>query len=148
MNKDHKRRFEMIVASSAVALEHRAIIERANDGAEMIANLDAAVANLRRRFSAGETGGRESHGTTSTRREARTKARRTLDSIRRFAVSLGTTGLDEKFQIPKSCSDQRLAAVARGIIEQATPLVDRLVRHGMPKDTLDELASHVQAIDE
>jgi len=148
MNADDTRRSEMIVRSSALAQENHAIIERAADGAAMITNLGAVVTTLQGAFTAAESATREGHGTTSNRREARNGARRTLGSIRQFAVSLGTTGLNEKFQVPKTCSDPRLTAIVRGVIVQATPLAADLVARGMPKTALDDLASHGQAIDD
>ena len=71
MNADDTRLFEMIVRSSALAQENHAIIERAADGAEMIANLGAVLTCLQRDFTASESATPEGRGTTSNRSEAR-----------------------------------------------------------------------------
>lgn len=116
MTAQVKRRLDMVVRLRGFCAEHPELFENVKAFEKTLADLDAAIAELRAHLQAQDSGLASFHEYARMRGDARAALRRTLESIRTFAVTLGIVGLDEKFRLRAMISDTAL-------------LVRALVRH-------------------
>ena len=95
-----------------------------------------------REYATSQTQG---HGTAreggGSRTVAREAVRDDLIAIKRTARILGldTPGLDGKFQLPRRIGEQGLLTTARAFADDAAPLKDKFIAHGLPADFLEDL---------
>jgi hypothetical protein len=116
-------------------------------GKEMCAEVEAVVAEVEARATAQASGKHASREGTTLKSVARETLRRTLTTIRDTARQMARTvpGLEEKFRLPRSASDQGWLAVARAFAQDAAPLKAEFVRWGLPADFLEELDAEITA---
>jgi hypothetical protein len=143
-----KRRIEMLVRLRAFCAEHPELLKTATDSQPTLADLDAAIAELRTHLQAQDVGLASFHENARMRADARASLRRTLDSIRTFAATLGTVGLDEKFRVPRRLTDAALVVRARSFVTEAAPIADALVARGLPATTLSDLPNEIAALEQ
>jgi hypothetical protein len=143
-----KRRFEMLVRLRAFCAEYPALLETAADSQSTLADLDAAIAKLRTHLQAQDVGLASFHEGARMRADARATLRRTLESIRTFAATLGTVGLDEKFRLPRRLSDATLVVRGRSFVDDVAPIADALVARGLPAATLSDLPKEIAALEQ
>jgi hypothetical protein len=84
---------------------------------------------------------------TAGKAAARDELRRDLEAISRTArvMALAMPGLENKFRVPRSFSDQALLTTARAFASDALPLKTDFTRRGLPEDFLEDLADDIKA---
>ena len=130
-------------------------VEHAGDFApdSMATELFAEMARIVDRIVKHATAERSKKGSaqqgTTRRAEARAKLRVALMAIRRTAKTLASfiPGLDEKFRMPASNSDQDLLNAARATAAEVMPFSDLLIARELPADFLDELTALIEELD-
>ncbi|MBC8030177.1 MAG: hypothetical protein H7Z16_08705 [Pyrinomonadaceae bacterium] len=91
-------------------------------------------------------------GTTSARQGTATKGvarealRDGLERLRRTARAISRTmpGLDSKFRIPRTSTDQELIGTARAFAADALPLQNDFIRFSMPATFIADLNEHIE----
>lgn len=142
-----KRRLDMLDRLRTFCAAHPGLFESVKDFQKTLADLDASIADLRAQVQAQDSGLASFHEYTQMRGDARAALRGTLDSIRTFAATLDTVGLDEKFQLRKHLSDVALLVRARSFADDAAPLADALAARGLPEGTLSNLPNEIAALE-
>ena len=64
------------------------------------------------------------------------------------AVALDTPGLETKFRMPRSGTDQALLTAGRAFAADAVPLAGAFQQHEMPVNFIDELHADIAALEE
>jgi hypothetical protein len=64
------------------------------------------------------------------------------------ALALDTPGLETKFRMPRSGTDQALLTVGRAFAANAVPLAGACQQHEMPANFIDELHAAIMALEE
>src|SRR5438045_1873981 len=82
---------------------------------------------------------------TVTRAEAREALREDMQALARTArvMAIDTPGLENKFRMPRSGSDQALLQAARAFAADAVPLKDEFIRHELPNSFVEDLLSDI-----
>jgi hypothetical protein len=148
MTARDKRRLDMVVRLRAFCAEHPGLFESARDFQKTLADLDAAITELRTHLQAQDSGLASFHESVRRRTEARTALRRGLESIRTFAATLNAVGLDEKFRLRHNMSDAALVVRARSFAGDAAPIADALAARGLPAGALTDLPAQIGALEQ
>ena len=150
MNTVNRRRYDMLVRVRAFCGDHRDIFEGTPLGATMLAALDRSVTQRIGRLRSAVV--RARRGAKGRPRGARPAPRcaAAWNRSRRTGRFLGleTVGLDDRFPRPRHASDRQLVADARAVAQNATPLTDTFVSHGLPAGVLRELPAQIQALEQ
>ena len=64
------------------------------------------------------------------------------------ALALDTPGLETKFRMPRSGTDQALLTAGRAFAADAVPLAGAFQQHEMPANFIDELHADIAALEE
>jgi hypothetical protein len=143
------RRYEMLVRVRAFGVEHADLFPAATVAGRLFVAVAAAVDQVTR------CGVTQTHGATaSDRPSTKTTTRNTLRALllkvarTARAIAPETPGLDGKFVMPRSRSEQRLVLAARAFVVDATPLRDQFVAHHLPAPFLDDLAIAIDAFEQ
>ncbi|MDQ3745018.1 MAG: hypothetical protein M3444_11605, partial [Acidobacteriota bacterium] len=82
---------------------------------------------------------------TSSRTGAREALRESMQAISRTArvMALDMPGLENKFRMPRSGSDQALLHAARAFATDAEPLKDEFIRHELAASFIEDLKSDI-----
>src|SRR5215472_11497712 len=130
MNMPDIRRYEMLVRVKEFGVAHADLFPTASVGAGLFEEVATAVDKVT------QCGVTQSHRTVASNPSSDKAATRdalhaSMVKIRRTAIAMkrSTPGLDGKFVLPRSHSDQRLLLAARGFLQDATPLRDQFVAH-------------------
>jgi hypothetical protein len=137
----------MAMRLRAFCADQPELFENVKDFQQTLADLDAAIADLRTHVQAQDSGLASFHEAVRMRGVARTTLRRTLDAIRTFAATLGTVGLDEKFRLRRFLTDAALLVRARSFVADAAPIAEALVARGLPSMSLHELPNQIAALE-
>ena len=137
----------MLTRLRAFCAEQAELFNGVRDFQITLVDLDAAIAELRTHVQAQDSGLASFHQAVQMRGGARAALRRTLESIRRFAKTLGTVGLDEKFQLRRKLRDVDLLVRARSFACDAAPIAVALVARGLPSTALPELPNQIAALE-
>ncbi len=118
-------------------------------GHELFAEIATALKELDANATNQASGANAAVGGTTTKGMIREELRDALVAINRTARALAyeTPGLDDKFRLPRSSSDQALLNAARAFAADATPLSAAFIRHEMPANFLAEIQSHIQSLE-
>jgi len=141
------RRYEMLVRLIAFGKARAERFAATSPGGKLFAALGIKVAELDPHVVDQASSKKAAQQTIATKNAARDRMRELLLTLARTAklVTTGTPGLENKFRLSKTHSDQRLAAEARGIVKDATPFGDAIVSQHLPSTFLSDVTS---AIDE
>jgi hypothetical protein len=118
-------------------------------GKQLFAEISTIVAKLAGDASSEASGRGLARQGTSTRGSAREELRSDLEAIRRTARAMAddVPGLDDKFRVPRSNSDQELLAAARAVATDAAPLSAQFIAHELPADFLQDLQDDIAALE-
>ncbi|HYH85130.1 MAG TPA: hypothetical protein VEX60_06580, partial [Pyrinomonadaceae bacterium] len=85
------------------------------------------------------------HQATASRTNAREALRESLQAVTRTAraMALDTPGLENKFRLPRSGSDQALLNTARAFVADATPLKPDFIRHELAASFIEDLQADI-----
>lgn len=110
---------------------------------EVLVNIDKYTAQ---QFTGSNTG----RSGTSTKLNAYNALKKNLIMISRTAkyMAYEIDGLENKFRMPRSSSEQALLAAARAFAADAAPLYKQFLRHQMPENFLEELNNNIIAMEQ
>jgi hypothetical protein len=149
MNAVETRRFEMLTRVRDFGAAHAADFPPATLGGEQFALVRAVVEELTRHAAAQASGAGSARQGSASRAVARAALRDELQVITRTAraMALDMPGLETKFRLPRSGSDQSLLATARAFASDALPLKAEFIRHELPADFLESLNTEIEGFE-
>lgn len=149
MKDSETRRLEMFIRVRQFGASHAAALPATERGGEVLAALDAVVAEMQSNAAAQDSGRREAKEGTALKAVARAALREDLEAISRTAraMSFTTPGLDDKFRLPRNAGDQACLAAARSFAADAAPLAAEFIRRGLPADFIADLNADIEAFD-
>lgn len=147
MKDSATRRLETLIRVRQYGASHAATFPANSRGAEVLAEVDAAITELETHASAQHSGKSALSANTTLTASARAELREDLEAIRRTAraMSHATPGLEDKFRLPRSPRDQELLAAARSFAADVVSLKAEFVRRGLPADFVEDLNADVEA---
>lgn len=149
MDSSETRRYEMFVRVRQFGADNAADFPRGSVGAaqfaviaDEIAKIEAASAGQ----AAGSGGAKQDFATKETARE---NLREAVYEIVRTARSMKYQfdGIDAKFRMPPSLSDQKLLATARAFYEESLDYDADFLSYGLPDAFRADLQSDIDAFD-
>jgi len=125
---------------------HAAEFPPASLGGEQFAVVGQVVEELTRQATAQSSSAGAARQGSANKASAREDLREDLQAIARTAraMSLDVPGLEDKFRMPRSGSDQALITTARAFAADALPLKAEFIRHEMPANFLEDLNSDIE----
>lgn len=150
MDDNERRRYEMFLRVHGFGASRAAEFPPTTFAGEQFASLSAIIAELDTHTAAQTSERRAVLESSTSKSSARDELRRGLEPICRTArvMGLSTPGLEDKFRMPGSVSDQALLAAARAIAAAALPLKAEFTRRGLPDDFLEDLAADIEAFEQ
>lgn len=144
MNNVFTRTQEMFLRVQMFTSERAASFPPGSFAAEMSEEINSVVQALGDALASQTSGLNSAQQATAAREAARQTLRADLQAITRTAraMALDTPGLENKFRLPRSGSDQALLAAARAFATDAAPLKAEFVRHEMPASFIEDLRAH------
>ena len=149
MNSLETRRLEMLTRVRDFGATHAAEFPPTSFGGEQFAAVGQVVEELTRLATAQSSGAGSARLGSANRAASREELRDDLQAIARTAraMSLDVPGLEDKFRLPRSGSDQALLTTARVFAADAAPLKAEFVRHELPADFLEDLNRDIEAFE-
>jgi hypothetical protein len=149
MNNVFTRTHEMFLRVQIFTSERAASFTAGSLGAEMSEEINAVVQTLSDALASQTSGLNSAQQATAAREAARQTLRAEMQAITRTAraMALDTPGLENKFRLPRSGSDQALLAAARAFLTDAVPLKAEFIRHELPATFIDDLRAHAAALE-
>jgi hypothetical protein len=91
----------------------------------------------------------ESRQSTTSKAIVRVTLKKMLEAIHRTAraIAVQTPGIDEKFRLPRSFTDQNMSSSARAFASDALPLKAEFIRHEMSANFIEELNAAIEEFD-
>ena len=150
MNSLETRRLEMLTRVRDFGATHAAEFPPASFGGEQFAAVGQVVEELTRLATAQSSSAGSARLGSANRAAAREELREDLQAIARTAraMSLDVPGLEDKFRLPRSGSDQALLTTARVFAADAVPLKAEFVRHEMPANFIEDLNASISQMEE
>lgn len=150
MTDSETRRLEMFIRVRQFGAARPEAFPEGGRGAEVLAQLDAIVAELEAHAATQSSGKRATKEMTALKATARAALREDLEAISRTAraMSLSTPGLDDKFRLPRNVGDQAWLAAARSFAEDASALSAEFIRRGLPADFIEDLRADIDALED
>ena len=150
MNNVFTRTQETFLRVQRFTSERASFFPAGSLGAEMCEEINIVVQALNEALASQTSGLNSAQQATAAREAARQTLRADVQAITRTAraMALDTPGLENKFRLPRSGSDQALLAAARAILKDAEPLKAEFIRHELPASFIDDLHSHVADLEE
>lgn len=141
MDDKDLRSYEMVLRVRDHGAERAASFPPTSIAGELFAKVSAAATELKDHVAQQVSGSTSARQGTATKAVARAALREALERLRRTARSMSHTmpGIDSKFRIPRTLSDQQLIATAEASVADAAPLKNEFIRFAMPANFLDEL---------
>jgi hypothetical protein len=144
------RQYEMLVRVHDFGAAHGDLFPASSLEGKTFAAVGSSVAVLSQEAAAQVSGRAAAREGTSSKAAARETLRDTLDAISRTAraLALDTTGLDDKFRVPRGHSDQRLLNAAHAFAQDAQPLSAAFVAHRLPATFLTDLNADIEEFEQ
>jgi len=141
MNNVITRTFEMFVRVNAFHAERAGSFPAGSLGAEQFAILAEVIQELNGAVTSQATGKSSVSVATASRTDAYERLHESMRAIARTAraMALDTPGLENKFRLPRSGSDQALLQAARASVVEAIPLKAEFIRRGMAATFIEDL---------
>jgi hypothetical protein len=145
MNTVVSRLLETFVRVRAFGEERAASFPTDSLGGEQFNIIAEVVETLNSTITAQTSGKSSVQQATSSRTDAREALRESMQAISRTArvMALDIPGLENKFRMPRSGSDQALLYAARAFLGDAEPLKDEFIRHELPATFLEDLRADI-----
>ena len=151
MNDNLRRRYEMLLRVNDFGTQHAASFPASNRAHELFADLKAITDEIEQLATAQQSNQRSAREGTTNRGEARTDLREAMEEISETARSMAfdTPGLEDKFRMPRGRStDVDLINTARAFAQDALPLKDAFILHGLAPTFLDELNALIDTFEQ
>lgn len=112
---------------------------------ELFDIVSSVVVELQEAAAAHTAAGGSARQSTAGKAATRAELRESLEAISRTARAMDytSTGIEEKFRLPRKASDQVLLNTARAFAAEAEPLKDEFVRHELQPDFIDNLKADI-----
>jgi hypothetical protein len=145
MNALEMRRMEMLTRVRDFGAAHAALFPETALGGQLFDVLSVAVEDLTREAVTQTSGVSSVQQATASRSGAREALRESLQAITRTAraMALDTPGLENKFRLPRSGSDQALLNTARAFAADAAQVKAQFIRHELPATFLEDLQTDI-----
>ena len=146
MTHNEARQSDMLKRVQAFGAAHAAAFPKGSVGAQKIAEINAAVPQLKAFGAQQVSGAGVAKSGTSTKAGAFAALHAQLDAISGNAhalAALGTNGLEAKFRMPRSGGKQALLNAARAFAQDVLPLKKQFLGLNMPADFLDTLEASI-----
>jgi hypothetical protein len=139
-------RVEMFGRVSNFGASYSDQFPEATVGGRMFAAVSKAQSRLEALAAAQASSERAVSGSTASKALAKAALLGTLEAMSRTAdaLSLDDPAIGAEFRLPRQPNSKTLLALARAILDRATPLAAQFVEHGMRPDFLKELEVHIQ----
>lgn len=149
MNSDETRRYDMLKRVRNFGQVRMADFPETSLGHELFSEISKALKELDTSATNQASGANAAIGGTKTKGTIRDELSEALTAINRTARALAfdTPGLEDKFRLPRSGSDQALLNAARAFAVDASPLKAAFLRHEMPVTFLEELQMQIDAFE-
>lgn len=150
MNDQDLRTYEMFLRVGTFGAAEAAAFPATSRGAQLFATIAAAAAELADHVAAQLAGTNAVRAGSSTKATARDALRRSLERIRRTARAMAheTPGLDNKFRIPRTPTDQELVAIAKVFGADALPIKSEFIKYALPATFVDDLNAQLTDFNE
>ena|SRR5437588_446562 len=145
MNNVITRTFEMFVRVNAFYAERTDSFAKGSLGAEQFAIVAEVVQDLTGAVTSQTTGRSSVSVATATRTDAHERLHESMRAIARTAraMALDTPGLENKFRLPRSGSDQALLQAARASVVEAIPLKAEFIRHELAASFIEDMQAEI-----
>ncbi|HEX7316422.1 MAG TPA: hypothetical protein VF297_21140 [Pyrinomonadaceae bacterium] len=145
MNSVITSMYKMFVCVQDFAVERPVLFPAGSLGAEASVELRKAVEDMTEAATTQTSGLSSVQRATAERMTAREVLRQRLQAMVRTArvMAIDTPGLENKFRLPRSSSDQALLQAARAFVADAVPLKDEFLRHGMDGSFIEDFKEEI-----
>jgi hypothetical protein len=145
MNNVITRTAEMFVRVRDFSTERAGSFTTGSLGAEQFAIVADTIETLTNEITTQTTGKSSVQQATASRTGAREALRASLQAIAQTAraMALDTPGLENKFRMPRSGSDQALLYAARAFAADAAPLKAEFLRHELHASFIEDLQAEI-----
>jgi hypothetical protein len=150
MNELETKRYQMLTRVREFGAQHASAFPADSFGGQTFAEVGAvitALAGYDTAQSVGRGGARESTVSKATARAALYEHLLAINVTAR-ALALDTPGLETKFRMPRSGTDQALLTAGRAFAADAVPLAGEFQKHEMPAHFIDELHADIASLEE
>ncbi|HSX78405.1 MAG TPA: hypothetical protein VLQ80_07550, partial [Candidatus Saccharimonadia bacterium] len=150
MNELENKRYQMLTRVRAFGSRHASDFPADSFGGQIFAEVGAvitALAGYDTAQSVGRGGARERTVSKATARAALYEHLLAINVTAR-ALALDTPGLETKFRMPRSGTDQVLITAGRAFAADAVPLAGAFQKHEMPANFIDELNADIAVLEE
>jgi hypothetical protein len=150
MNELVNKRYQMLIRVREFGSRHASAFPADSLGGQTFAEVGAvitALAGYATTQSVGKGGARERTVSKATARAALYEHLLAINVTAR-ALALDTPGLETKFRMPRSGTDQALLTAGRAFAADAVPLAGAFQQHEMPANFIDELHADIAALEE
>src|SRR5215813_6866078 len=150
MNELETKRYQMLTRVREFGSRHASDFPADSFGGQIFVEVSAvitALAGYDTAQSVGRGGVRESTVSKATTRATLYEHLLAINVTAR-ALALDTPGLETKFRMPRSGTDQALLTAGRAFAVDAVPLAGEFQKHEMPANFIDELNADIAALEE
>ena len=149
MNSEEIKRYDMLKRVRNFGEVRAADFPDTSLGHELFGDVAGALKGLDANATNQTSGANAAVGGTKTKGTIRDELGVALTAINRTARALAyqTPGLEDKFRLPRSGTDQALVNAARAFAVDAAPLSAAFIRHEMPANFLEELQTQIEAFE-
>jgi hypothetical protein len=150
MTDNERRKYEMFLRVREFGAGRAAEFPPSTFAGELFNVINSVVGELAAHATAQSSGMGAAQESTASKAAARDELRRDLEAMSRTArvMAFAAPGLESKFRMPRSFSDQALLATARAFAADAQTLKTDFTRRGLPEDFLEDLAGDIEEFEQ
>ena len=150
MNELENKRYQMLTRVREFGTRHASDFPADSFGGQIFSEVGAVITELAGHAttqSVGRGSAREHTVSKATARAALYEHLLAINVTAR-ALALDTPGLETKFRMPRSGTDQALITAGRAFAADAVPLAGEFQKHEMPANFIDELNADIAVLEE
>src|SRR5262245_21177602 len=150
MNELENKRYQMLTRVREFGAQHASAFPADSFGGQIVAEVGAVItarAGDATAQSVGRGAARERTVSKATARAA-TYDHLLAINVTARALALDPPGLETKFRMPRSGTDQALLTAGRAFAADAAPLAGAFQQHEMPAHCIDALHADIAALEE
>lgn len=145
MNDTGRRRYEMLTRVRDFGTTYAASFPDTSKGGELFTALGAIIEELDVHAETQVSNASAAVQESTSKSVSRAALRADVEAINRTAraMAFATPGLDDRFRLPRSSSNQALLNSARAFASDAVELKTEFIRHELPANFLETLETHI-----
>lgn len=145
MKDMERRRYETFTRVRDFGATYAGSFPGSSKGGELFAALGAVIGELDGHAETQVSSASAAVQEATSKSVARAALRGDVEAINRTAraMSFATPGLDDRFRLPRSSSNQALLNSARAFATDAVELKAEFIRHELPANFLETLETHI-----